>query len=107
MVFYLSYLSLAIWVYLLFFYSRQGQKIENPFWTNKIVFENFFLSKKEIHLDKVSLCVVIPARNEAANILTTLDSILKQNFKKKYILIVDDNSTDKTGEISKIFLKKK
>ncbi len=108
MDFLLSSISLTIWIYLIFLYSRQDFGINSLFWTNKIIFENFFFGKKEVNkLDKANLCIVIPARNESKNITKTLDSILRQSFKQKYILIVDDNSTDKTSEKSEIFLKRR
>ncbi len=106
MSFYLSFLSLIIWLYLLFLYSRQGPKLEHLFWTNKIVFEKIFNKKEKKKLANANLCIVIPARNESQNIISTLNSLLKQNIKHKYILIVDDNSTDRTAEISELFLKK-
>ena len=106
MDFYLSCFSLLIWIYLFFFYSRQKQGLFDLFWTNKIIFENFCYKKTKQNLTKEKLCIVIPARNEATNIIKTLKSILKQSFKQKFILIIDDNSIDNTAEISKKFLKK-
>jgi cellulose synthase/poly-beta-1,6-N-acetylglucosamine synthase-like glycosyltransferase len=45
--------------------------------------------------------VIIPVRNEAANIGVLLDDLQKQSLAKKYfeVIIVDDSSTDNTAEI--------
>lgn len=42
--------------------------------------------------------VLIPARNEAAVIAQTTKSLLGQNYSPVEILVLDDNSTDGTGE---------
>lgn len=50
---------------------------------------------------KAKIAVVIPARNEAESIRQTLTSLLAQDYPGKLsILLVDDNSTDGTGEIA-------
>lgn len=45
--------------------------------------------------------VVIAARNEAASIQTTVESLLKQNYPQECfeILVIDDHSTDNTKQI--------
>ena len=43
--------------------------------------------------------VLIPARNEEANIGRLLDSLLKQDYEPLEIIVYNDQSTDKTGEI--------
>jgi cellulose synthase/poly-beta-1,6-N-acetylglucosamine synthase-like glycosyltransferase len=55
------------------------------------------------HLPFVS--VVIPARNEEQNIATCLESVLNQTYPKDRheIILVNDNSTDKTGIIAEEF----
>jgi len=50
--------------------------------------------------------IVIPAYNEEKNIEQTLNSILKQTLLPKKIVIVDDNSTDKTAKIVNFFSDK-
>lgn len=45
--------------------------------------------------------VLIPARNEENNINSCIQSFLNQTYKNYEILILDDNSTDKTYEIVK------
>lgn len=46
-----------------------------------------------------SLTVVVPARNEAENITSTLNCLLDQQYANLRILAIDDRSTDKTGAI--------
>ena len=46
-----------------------------------------------------SLTVIVPARNEAADIANTLHSLLAQDYPNLHILAVDDRSTDNTGDI--------
>ena len=43
--------------------------------------------------------IVIPAHNEEAFIALTLDSLISQTVLPKKVVIVNDNSTDKTAEI--------
>jgi len=43
--------------------------------------------------------IVIPAHNEADYISLTLDSIVSQTILPKQAVVVNDNSTDRTGEI--------
>ena len=42
--------------------------------------------------------VIVPTYNRIARLLPTIDSILKQDFKNFELLIIDDGSTDGTGE---------
>ena len=46
-----------------------------------------------------SLTVIVPARNEAADIASCLQSLLQQDYPNLQIIAVDDRSTDATGEI--------
>jgi cellulose synthase/poly-beta-1,6-N-acetylglucosamine synthase-like glycosyltransferase len=46
-----------------------------------------------------SITVVVPARNEAADIAATLHSLLAQDYSNLHIIAVDDRSTDTTGAI--------
>ncbi|MDR8391820.1 glycosyltransferase family 2 protein [Aliifodinibius sp. S!AR15-10] len=46
---------------------------------------------------KVSICV--PARNEEQNIERSIRSALNQKYEKVEVLVLDDHSTDDTGEI--------
>ena len=59
-------------------------------------------TNEEYDLRKMNLfSIIIPARNEEANIGKLLESIKKQNIKPLEIIVVDDFSTDKTAEIAK------
>ncbi|MFV8366790.1 glycosyltransferase family 2 protein [Flavobacterium sp. XS1P27] len=49
--------------------------------------------------------IVIPAHNEEAFIALTLDSLISQTVLPKKIVIVNDNSTDKTAEIVTAYAK--
>ncbi len=50
--------------------------------------------------------IIVPAYNEQKNISLTLDSILKQTFLPKKVIVVNDNSTDNTATIVKEFTEK-
>lgn len=47
--------------------------------------------------------IVIPARNEEEMILLCLASILRQTYKPRRIVVVDDGSTDRTAEFALAF----
>ncbi len=81
-----------------------------------LIFVNFILSIlflmnlinlfgiKKICLNKENVCnvfvsVLIPARNEEANIERCLRSVLEQNYGNFEIIVLNDNSTDRTVEI--------
>ncbi len=46
-----------------------------------------------------SITVIVPARDEAADIAATLHSLLAQDYSNIQIIAVDDRSTDQTGAI--------
>jgi len=46
-----------------------------------------------------SLSIIIPARNEEERIVPLLDSLAEQDYPQLEILIVDDQSTDRTAEL--------
>ncbi len=48
-----------------------------------------------------SLSIIIPARNEEHNLPTLLKSLAAQSVRPAEILVVDDGSTDRTGEIAR------
>jgi len=54
---------------------------------------------------KAVVDVVIPAYNEENNIVFCLESILRQTFKPRRIILVDDGSTDNTCEYAENFAK--
>lgn len=53
--------------------------------------------------NKPLISVVIPAFNEEKHLPACLNAIKKQTFKDFELIVVDNNSTDKTGEIAKKF----
>lgn len=50
-----------------------------------------------------SLTVIVPARNEAADIAACLQSLLQQDYPNLQIIAVDDRSTDSTGVLMEAF----
>ena len=54
--------------------------------------------------DKIS--ILIPARNEADNILILLQSIYDQDYKNYEVVILDDNSTDNTYKLCETFAQR-
>ncbi|MEJ7674182.1 MAG: glycosyltransferase [Chitinophagaceae bacterium] len=54
------------------------------------------------------ISIIIPARNEEDNISSCLQSITNQSYPKNLFetIVVDDFSTDMTGEIVKSFAEK-
>jgi poly-beta-1,6-N-acetyl-D-glucosamine synthase len=57
------------------------------------------------HQPKLTISIIIPARNEEENISTLLQSLQRQDYPKELfeIIVVDDNSTDATAEIVRKF----
>ncbi len=93
------------WIYLLFFNSRKFFSYNDLFWSNMTIFERFY--KKNNNKNNQNICVVVPARNEEKNLPKTINSIVRQNLNNISILIIDDNSTDKTHIVASKLLKKK
>jgi glycosyltransferase involved in cell wall biosynthesis len=52
-----------------------------------------------------SIAVIVPARNEAADIAATLHSLLTQDYPNLQIIAIDDRSTDNTGDIIEAIAK--
>jgi cellulose synthase/poly-beta-1,6-N-acetylglucosamine synthase-like glycosyltransferase len=52
-------------------------------------------------LDRSGLTVIVPAYNEAASIADTIASIRGQTLPPDEILVVDDGSTDGTGDVAR------
>ena len=77
------------YIYLMRRYLRFWQQI--PIWEIPVSFQ-----------PTTKVTVIIPARNEAENIVACLNSVCQQNFPKELyeVLLVDDHSTDQTGEIA-------
>ena len=99
----ISYLSLLVWIYLALLHGRRNISKDHFFWSNKIIFE-----KQQLHQinHDPKICAIIPARNEEKTILKTLNSLKKQNIENLYIIVVDDNSSDKTSSVVNLFKKK-
>ena len=93
------------WIYLLFFNSRKFFSYNELFWSNMTIFERFY--KKNNNKNNQKICVVIPARNEEKNLPKTINSIVRQDLNNISILIIDDNSSDKTHIVASKLLKKK
>ncbi|MGM0461194.1 MAG: glycosyltransferase [Fibrobacterota bacterium] len=51
------------------------------------------------HSPAISVDIIVAARNEEKNLPRLLESLKKQTFKNFTITVVNDRSTDKTGEI--------
>lgn len=49
----------------------------------------------------VDLSIIVPVYNAASYLPKTLDSILKQNFQNYELILVNDGSTDESGDICK------
>lgn len=45
------------------------------------------------------ICIVVPAHNEAACILNTLASLQRQTLQPEMVVVIDDGSTDGTGDL--------
>jgi poly-beta-1,6-N-acetyl-D-glucosamine synthase len=52
-------------------------------------------------LARLSVTVIIPAHNEAENITGTVRSCLGQTYLPETVIVVDDGSTDNTGELAR------
>ena len=58
-------------------------------------------------VSKPVISVIIPAYNVESYIGDCLLSLIKQTFKDIELIVINDGSTDKTGEIIKLFEKDK
>lgn len=58
-------------------------------------------SNSELQTSNLQLSIIIPARNEASNIRTCLNSLLNQSYPGNLfeVIIIDDHSTDNTASI--------
>lgn len=85
----LTLFSLMIWMILLLF---RGQ-----FWQG----DQRLSEVQEPLLNYPSVAIIVPARNEAELISTSLRSLLNQNYPGSFsIVLVDDHSHDKTANIA-------
>ena len=87
----LAAVSLALWLYLLL--GRSG------FWRVRRRIEDEAPPEPR---SWPPLIAVVPARNEAAFVATTLPSLLAQDYPGRFeVLLVDDHSDDGTGEVAR------
>ena len=65
-----------------------------------------FISEPQF-IPNTKASIIIPARNEEKNIVHLLDDLVRQSVSKIFyeIVVVDDNSTDKTAEVVKLFIE--
>lgn len=90
-IYFILGISLLSWLFLILFWGN--------FW---LCNQKISTTKKDNCQDNISVCAVIPARNEAELLPITLKSILEQEFTGKLrVILVDDQSTDNTGNIAK------
>ena len=61
---------------------------------------------KQIIEGKKKVSVVIPARNEEEHLPRLLDSLLNQDYPNYEVIVIDDQSTDKTWEIIQGYMAK-
>src|SRR3989304_1628834 len=79
------------------------------FLINSILFKDItdYKIPPEVKKENPLISILIPARNEEKNIEKCLLSLIKQDYNNTEILVLNDNSTDKTariaGNISKIY----
>jgi hopene-associated glycosyltransferase HpnB len=81
-------LAAAVWVYLLLFHGR--------FWQAGPA-----LARRDAGPAAPSVVVVVPARDEAESIGAALKSLLAQTYPDFRIVLVDDGSTDGTGDVAR------
>lgn len=80
------------------------------FITVLVVIYNYFTAPKlEFRKSEIKelplVSILIPARNEEKNIEACIKSAAAQSYKNCEIIILDDNSTDKTNEIAKKYIR--
>jgi chlorobactene glucosyltransferase len=50
--------------------------------------------------------IIVPARNEAANISACVATLINSTYRPREIIVVDDNSSDGTGDIARILAER-
>lgn len=67
------------------------------------LFRNSSMARNSSVMPQIS--VIIPTYNRASFLIEAIESVVKQSFKNKEILIIDDGSTDNTSEIVGPYVK--
>jgi glycosyltransferase involved in cell wall biosynthesis len=62
------------------------------------------LGRSEGNEDRLTVSVIVPARNEAKVLPATLESLLAQRVLRKEVILVDDHSTDGTELTTSLYL---
>ena len=71
-----------------------------------LLFSNILFSKKKnIRLPDFPISVIIFAKNNAENLSNFLPSILTQKYKNFEVVLIDNNSTDRTQKVINSFAK--
>ncbi|MGM7702532.1 glycosyltransferase [Pseudalkalibacillus sp. Hm43] len=52
-------------------------------------------------IEGISVSIIIPARNEERNITTLLESLKEQDLENVEVIVVDDDSDDRTSEVAR------
>ncbi|MDI2112938.1 glycosyltransferase [Commensalibacter nepenthis] len=90
--------SLALWILLFLFHGR--------FWQRGPILYACTQSTVDAGKEWPDVFVVIPARDEAETIERVTHSLLQQDYLGRYkVLVVDDASTDRTGDIVRTYQK--
>ncbi len=58
------------------------------------------------NINILNFYIIIPAHNEEDSIGLTIDSLVNQTLLPKHVVVVNDNSTDKTQDIVETYVKK-
>ncbi|WP_413173351.1 glycosyltransferase [Anabaena azotica] len=91
----LMILSLAIWLFLILFWGQFWQVDQQLETSTEVV------SKPSTKQSLPTVCVVVPARNEADVIPISLRSLLLQDYPGNFqVFLVDDQSTDGTANFA-------
>lgn len=69
------------------------------FVVNVLTFPKLTRINKQLASTSPLVSILIPARNEAANISTTLKELLNQTYQNYEIVVLDDQSSDATKEV--------
>ena len=85
----LAALSLAVWVYLLF--------ARGCFWLARERDDAAMIAPAT----PPSVAIVVPARNEADSIATSVASLLRQDYPAFALVLVDDDSDDGTADVAR------